>query len=220
MISMLHHFLEHHSLGETSVHFHADNCAGQNKNRFLMYYFMWRVLTGLHDEIIISFLPVGHTKFSPDWCFGLLKRLYRRTKIGCLDDIVAAVNKSATPNHAQLVGAQDGSSIVSMFDWSGFFEEHTVKTALKGITKMHHFRFSKSHPGKVMVKNGIDEPEQMINLLKPSSSWQPKSDDLPNLLVPPGLSAERQWYLYEKIKEFCPHDVQDIVCPLPSMPKP
>ena len=71
-----------------------------------------------------------------------------------------------------------------------------------------------------MVKNGIDEPEQMINLLKPSSSWQPKSDDLPNSLVPPVLSAERQWYLYEKIREFCQHNVQDIVCPLLSMPKP
>ena len=143
MISMLHHFLEHHSLGETSVHFHANNCAGQNKNKFLMYYFMWRVLTGLHDEIFISLLPVRHTKFSPGWCFGILKRLYRCMKIGCLDYIVAAVSKSATLNHAQLVSAQDGSSIVSMFYWSGIFEEHTVKTALKGITKMHHFRFSK-----------------------------------------------------------------------------
>ena len=47
IISLLHHFLTTHSLGETSVHFHADNCCGQNKNRFLMSYFMWRVLVGL-----------------------------------------------------------------------------------------------------------------------------------------------------------------------------
>ena len=71
-----------------------------------------------------------------------------------------------------------------------------------------------------MVKNGIDEPEQMINLLKPSSSWQLKCDDLPNPLVAPGLSAEREWYINEKIREFCPHNVQNIVCLLPSMPKP
>ena len=60
-----------HGLGETSVHLHADNCCGQNKNRYLMGYLMWRVLTGLHREIKISFLPVGHTKFASDWCFGL-----------------------------------------------------------------------------------------------------------------------------------------------------
>ena len=51
VISLLHHFLATHGVGEASVHFHADNCSGQNKNRFLMYYFMWRILVGLHQEI-------------------------------------------------------------------------------------------------------------------------------------------------------------------------
>ena len=100
IISLLHHFLATHGLGETSVHFHADNCCGQNKNRFLMNCFMWRVLVGLHKEIKVSFLPVGHTKFSPEWCFGLFKQLYRKTNIGCLHDIVQVVNASATPNVA------------------------------------------------------------------------------------------------------------------------
>ncbi len=27
---------------------------------------------GLHESITISFMLVGHTKFSPDWCFCLL----------------------------------------------------------------------------------------------------------------------------------------------------
>ena len=71
-----------------------------------MYYCMWRVLLGLHEEIKISFLPVGHTKFSPDWCFGLLKRKYRKMKRGCLDDIVKAVHQSGSPNVAQLVGTR------------------------------------------------------------------------------------------------------------------
>ena len=61
IISMLHHFFEAHRIGEKSVHLHADNCGGQNKNRFMMYYLMWQVRTGLHEEIIISSLPVGHT---------------------------------------------------------------------------------------------------------------------------------------------------------------
>ena len=216
---MLHHFLAHHSLGETSVHFHADNCTGQNKNRYLMCYLMWRILTGLHTEVKISFLPVGHTKFSPDWCFGLFKRRYRKTKIGCLDDIVAAVNQSAAPNFAQLVGSQDGTTIVPMYNWSDYFEEKTVKTALKGITQMHHFRFLSSRPGKVKVKNTHDDPERTISLLK-SSSWRPEPGELPNVIVPAGLSAERQWYLYEKIREFVPEEAPDLVCPKPTVPKP
>ena len=36
VISLLHHYLCHHSLGETQLHLHADNCVGQNKNNYLL----------------------------------------------------------------------------------------------------------------------------------------------------------------------------------------
>ena len=98
IISMLHHFFDVHGFGERHVHLHADNCVGQNKNRFLMYYLMWRVMAGLYDEATISFLPVGHTKFAPDWCFGLMKQCFRRTKIGDLDDIANCVSLSSAVN--------------------------------------------------------------------------------------------------------------------------
>ena len=178
-----------------------------------MFYMMYRILCGLHDEIKISFLPVGHTKFSPDWCFGLLKRHYKRTKVGCLDDIVRAVNDSATPNVAQLVGTQNGEVIVPMYDWGKFFEDKTVKTALKGITQMHHFWFSRDFPGKVKVRNSTTDSWRTINLLK-DTSWRPS--DFPEQLVPHGLTLERQWYLFDKIREFCPEQCQDLVCPKPD----
>ena len=38
VISLLHHFLANHTLGETHLHLHADNCAGQNKNNFFLQY--------------------------------------------------------------------------------------------------------------------------------------------------------------------------------------
>ena len=38
----------------------------------MMQYLAWRVFAGLHKSITISFLIVGHTKFAPDWAFGLL----------------------------------------------------------------------------------------------------------------------------------------------------
>ena len=60
----------------------------------------------------------GHTKFAPDWCFGLLKQKFRKTKVGCLDDIVKVVNDSSVVNHAQLVGKEDGTIIVPQYDWA------------------------------------------------------------------------------------------------------
>ena len=74
IVSMLHHFFKVHRLGEQDVHLHVDNCGGQNKNNAMVGYLLWRVLTGLYKNIILSFMITGHTKFSPDWCFGLLKK--------------------------------------------------------------------------------------------------------------------------------------------------
>ena len=218
IISMLHHFFEHHAFGETKVHLHADNCTGQNKNRFMVYYLMWRVMTGLHKEIKLSFLLVGHTKFAPDWCFGLFKQLFKKTRVGTINDIAEVAEKSAVVNHAQLIGDYDGSIHVPMYNWAEFFEGHTVQTALKGISQMNHFRFTADHPGAVFVKNACDDDkERKINLLK-FTTWRPTPSTLPEQITPPGLSLERQWYLFNKMRDFCPDAAKDIVCPQPSTP--
>ena len=74
-----------------------------------MQYLVWRVLCGLNSKIEISFLLVGHTKFAPDWCFGLLKQKFRKTLVGCLEDLVRVVDQSACKNSATLVGREDGT---------------------------------------------------------------------------------------------------------------
>ena len=153
---MLHHFFSTFGLGEKVAHLHADNCSGQNKNRYMMYYLMWRVLTGQHDEITISFLPVGHTKFLPDAGFGMLKRKFRLTNVGCLSDIVSVVNKSAAMNHTQLVGDQSGNVMVETYDWSTFFEDQVIKSALKGMKSYSHFRFTSTHPGTVYIRKSCE----------------------------------------------------------------
>ena len=213
IISMLHHFLENHGFGETHLHLHADNCSGQNKNRYMMAYLLWRVMAGLNEEITISFLLVGHTKFAPDWGFGLFKRLFKRTSVGTIYDIAEVVRKSATVNHPQLVSDYDGNNYVTFYDWSSIFDNKT--TAVKGISKMHHFRFHRRHPGFVFVRNANEDREEKICILK-DNLWKPSRHNLPPIINPPGLSLDRQWYLYNKIREFCPDEAKDLVCPLPA----
>ena len=51
---------------------------------------------------------VGRTKFTLDWCHGLvLLQKFSRTEIGCLAGIVNVANSSVVVNHAQLVGSED-----------------------------------------------------------------------------------------------------------------
>ena len=104
VVSRLHYFLECHGLGEKKAFLHADNCSGQNKNNCMIQYLTWRALTKRHTSITLSFLVVGHTKFSPDWCFGLFKRRFRfRTKVGSLRSLAQVVDESAKCNFPQLV---------------------------------------------------------------------------------------------------------------------
>ena len=217
---MLHHFFATFGLGEKVAHLHTDNCSGQNKNRYMMYYLMWRIATGQHNEITISFLPVGHTKFFPDAGFGILKRKFRLINVGCLSDIASVVDKSAAMNHTQLVGDQDGNVMVKTYDWITFFEDRVIKSALKGIKSYSHFRFTSTHPGTVFVRKSCETmekgltTEKKIKLLH-DMSWRPLPSDLPLVVTPEGLSSQRQWYLYNKIREFVPIEAQDLVCPLP-----
>ena len=184
-------------------------------DRYMMQYLAWRVLVGLHRTITISFMQVGHTKFSPDWCFGLLKRTFHRTVVGCLDDIVGVVERSAEVNCAPLVARQKGEVIVPTYNWAEELQPHFKQTAFKGIKKYHHFRFDGSKPGKVYAKTSSDEPEKEIELLV-DLNWRPSPTHLPEVVNPSGLSYERQRYLYDKIREFCPSYCKDLVCPNPD----
>lgn len=69
------------------------------------------------------------------------------------------------------------------------------------------------------VRLHCDTEEEEFNLLK-KDDWRPESSLFPDQITPKGLSIERQWYLYEKIREFCPEVARDLTCPEPDVPKP
>ena len=46
VVSLLHHFLEHHGLGEIDVGLHADNCVGRNKNNTVLQVFVHTYIGG------------------------------------------------------------------------------------------------------------------------------------------------------------------------------
>ena len=117
-ISYVHDFFNFHGAGETDAQINADNCGGQSKNNYVIWYYWWSVLCGLHNSILYSFLIAGHTRFSPDWCFGLVKQSFRRRYISSLFDLMEAVDKSTVSgdNVPKLCGLHDGTVLVPVYD--------------------------------------------------------------------------------------------------------
>ena len=156
---------------------------------------------------------VGHTKFSPDWCFGLFKQRYRRTFVSCLQDVADVVNSSADVNVAQLVGTQSGEPVVPMYDWATFLGIH-FRHVLH-LKSYHHFTFSSAHAEDVVLQEFSDTASTSYRILT-DEDWYPDVTELPPVVTPVGLSHTRQTYLYQQIREFCRAGTEDLTCPQPA----
>lgn len=212
VISLLHHYFSNFGVGEEDLYCHADNCAGQNKNNYLMQYLVWRVMVGLNKSVKISFLPVGHTKFAPDLYFGVTKRRYRRSSVHSIQDFIDDISANCDSVIPVAVANEKGDLNASIYDWQGFFRPYA--TRITGIKDNYHFQTSTAQLGVLKCKKDLNSNAyQDIQIFEDSQEF-----DL-NLLPDPihldGISFERQKYLFEKIRPYVRENQQDILCPKP-----
>lgn len=83
-----------------------------------------------------------------------------------LDDLCEVVRESTAVSHVnipQLVGREDGSTLVNTYDWQTFLKPAFKR--LPGMLKFAHFRMSHQHPDCVFVKMSLAEVEEQRNLL-------------------------------------------------------
>ena len=142
--------------------------------------------------MLVAWVP----KFSPDWCFGLLKQRFRRTFVSSLRDLFDVVNASADVNVAQLVGTQDGKVIIPSYDWASFLGERFRK--VPQMKSYHNFFFSGKILGSVVLEQFSDSDSSSFKMLI-DNSWIPSPSAPPPVISPSGLSCARQWYLYNEI---------------------
>ena len=141
---------------------------------------------GLHQNITLSFMMVGHTKFAPDWCFGLVKRRLRRERVSCLKDLVTVVEASAEANVAELVGYEDGTCLIPVFNWSEFLAPHFKK--VPRLKTYHHMSIRHEALGIMSLKVAADSREEQLQLLR--DHWAPSPGELP-AAIPPSRSELR-----------------------------
>jgi len=196
-VSMVHHFLQHYTHGEENISLHADNCVGQNKNFLVVSYLAWRIAVGLNKSCELNFMLVGHTRFSPDHFFGLIKRNYKCTRVSSLIEIAELVKNSTTclQNKVYIIGGEDTSKPFHYYDWAEFLCMY-FKTVPQ-ITSYHHFRFTKDDPNAVYVRQFANSEEKCIIIARDDATIDKAT--LPPILHPSGLLSECQLYLFEHI---------------------
>ncbi|XP_064862496.1 uncharacterized protein LOC135563592 [Oncorhynchus nerka] len=174
----------------------------------------------LHYSLDLHFLIIGHTKFAPDWRFGLIKQSFRKTIVNTLSEIAGVVKDSTVTglNIPQLVGLEDGTVLVESYGW-----QHLTPyfRALPQIKQYQHFRrITFSLQSSMLWSLVLLSPRSVRTVgtrlqLLLNADILPPIDDLP-VQETPGLDTARETYLFEKIREFCDEEAVDITCPAPK----
>ena len=143
-------------------------------------------------------MPAGHTRCQVDGFFGLVKQNYCQSNSDTLDHLRDVVNSSSTSNFAQLYAdPETGVSHFAWRRWDSFLNQHFRK--IIGIRMVCQMKFSSEHPGFVSYQNTLIGNEMKKQLNKVSLD-EFSTSILPQVLKPPGLTHERQKYLYESIQ--------------------
>lgn len=146
-----------------NIKLHADNCGGQNKNRFMLWYFLWRVTINLEHDIELYFLVAGHTKNRVDGSFGSVKRKLKQKSVETPSQMAEVIDNSSECN--RVVYCDD----VYWSKWKDFLSNiYTIPSSFK-ITKYHIFKFNTDDFCNVKVKQFSTQVEwETFRLLKPS----------------------------------------------------
>jgi len=183
----------------------------------MIQYLMWCCITGKHASCSIHFMIPGHTKFSPDQFFGLIKRKYRKTRISSVTQLSKVVNESTVTGSNQVQVAYDPATKyrVACYDWKTYLS--SLFKVIPSILKYQHFYVSSKNPGIIELKEFADSDKTIVDIRKTGVDIDPLQ--MPEVIIPPGLSLDRQTYLYEQIREFCEPEYADITCPKPILPR-
>ena len=115
----------------------TDNCWRENKNKFVLAFLYCLVEMNIFEEIIFSFLHVGHTGFAVDQLFSILAAQFKNKEILTIEDLHSLVRESSiTPKPSV-------ESLEYIFDWKSFIEPRMTTPHLANHTFKKSFIFFK-----------------------------------------------------------------------------
>ena len=185
-----------------------DNCVGQNKNNYFLFFYSWLIDRGIYEEVEMNFMIPGHTKFICDSCFGLIKIFYQKSKVNTVDDVVSIVNNSTTVclNVSQRFLNGEGFQYYNFKDYFQKFKK------IPNIQKYHHFYFTSQHPGVVFYKDKLEDSYKETTVQNFSFNFNIQ----PSIINIRPLSLKRQEELYKEIAPYVDLPFRNITCPKPN----
>ena len=110
------------------------------------------------------------------------------------------------------VNAVTGERYVTWYDWREFLSQHF--SVIPSILQYHRFHFDSKSAGVCFVKEYSSSSEVAITMCGDPSTVNIST--LLKIILPAGMTLQRQIYLYEKIQQFCTSDIAaKLTCPQP-----
>ena len=173
-IESLHHILSDVHRKEGTLprvcYIQVDNTQKQNKNRFIIGYAGCLVQWGLFDEVVLSFLPVGHTHEDIDQMFSCLARALRKTK--CLDrEAILQCFKNAY--HSKEGNKGEGFHLTTAANISAWLENWLNDFDQRDRTRNHEARFGVANFHQFRITRQGDEAVlQVKQWCASDENWQ------------------------------------------------
>ena len=168
---MLHTFIEDHGFLPRKLFLTSDNCARENKNQYVFAFLYGLVELGIVEEVVFSFLHVGHTGFAPDQMFSILAADFKKTNIRTLEDLIWLISKSSI-KPAPIV-----EKLEYIYNWKDHIATQ-MAAPLKNHTFPKAFLFIKEDKMTKMKYKFLPQdvewkPESGIKLLKDDPDFGP-----------------------------------------------
>lgn len=138
---------------------YSDNCAGQLKNRMLLYLYVMLIVTGQFDVIDHKFLVSGHSFSAADRDFALIEKKAKIARIDTLDDVKSVIASARKKNPFKILDL----TAKPLFDF-GTASSNLLDTKDLRITSASWLRVESSNPTAVQCKNSFDPTENFRNV--------------------------------------------------------
>lgn len=143
VVSLLHHSFERditpiHTCGFVrGLRLLANNCSGQNKNRYVLWYLYFCTIMGFNGSVELDFMVPSHTKNVFNGVFGHIKRKLKVTDALTPAQMMNIISVSIDSTHS--VAAVH----VKWAHWKAFLELYFMIPSSFSITMNYAFRFDK-----------------------------------------------------------------------------